>query len=275
MRSHIDFEAEASGAKTKPSGAKTNAFLWTATPRVRRAIQASEEKNVVLAKRYRVNRKTIAKWKAHEFTSDEQMGPKNPHSSLLSPEDEAIILAYRWRTRMALNDCHLRLGHLMPKLSRSTLHRCLKRYGLSRIGPIARCPPLTAAALRGPFTFEIAVHEVTFRDPDDGIGVGYSVFLAAEEITKEVHSEVRSPTPENAAAFLERLVDRFPQRIIGVTTDNHPAFTDGMGTWDESIAAVSYHPFAIACRSRAIAHALSIPGYRKPPKIGSRGVEIR
>jgi hypothetical protein len=42
----------------------------TTTPSVRRAIQASEEKNTVLAERYDVNRKTIAKWK-REFTSDE------------------------------------------------------------------------------------------------------------------------------------------------------------------------------------------------------------
>ena len=43
-----------------------------------------------------------------------------------------IILAYRWRTRLPLNDCHDRLRRLMPKLSRSALYRCLKRRGLSR-----------------------------------------------------------------------------------------------------------------------------------------------
>ena len=62
------------------------------------------------------------------------MGPKNPRSSLLTLDDEAIILAYRWRTRLALDDAHFRLKRLMPKLSRSTLYRCLKRRGLSRIG---------------------------------------------------------------------------------------------------------------------------------------------
>ena len=60
----------------------------TTTPRVRRAIQASEETNIVLAKRHGVNRKTIAKWKAREFISDERMGPKNPRSSLLTQNEE-------------------------------------------------------------------------------------------------------------------------------------------------------------------------------------------
>ena len=88
-------------------------------------------------------------------TSDERMGPKNPRSTLLTLEDEAIILASRWRTRLALDDVHLRLKRLMPNLSRSTLYRCLKRRGLSRIGPTKTCPPLTTAALRGPYIFEI------------------------------------------------------------------------------------------------------------------------
>ena len=59
---------------------------------------------------------------------------RNPQSSLLTLHEEVIILAYRWRTRLALDDAHFRLKRLMPKLSRSTLYRCLKRRGLSRIG---------------------------------------------------------------------------------------------------------------------------------------------
>ena len=261
--------------KPRPATRTRTHSCATTTPRVRRAIQESEEKNIVLAKRYHANRKTIAKWKAREFTSDERMGPKNPRPTLLSQEDDAIILAYRWRTRLALNDCHLRLRRLMPKLSRSTLHRCLKRHGLGRIGPTATCPLLTTAALGGPFIFEIAVHEVTFRDPDDGIGVCRSVFLAVEEITRDVYGEVANPTPENAAAFLARLVDQSPQKVVAVTTDIDPTFTDWRASFNENMAAVGPHPFAVACRDRGIVHARSPQPPRKPPKIASRGVEIR
>ena len=248
----------------------------TTTLGVRRAIQESEEKDIALAKRYGVNRKTIAKWKARDFTSDERMGPRTPRSSLLSPKDEAIILAYRWRTRLALDDAHFRLRRLMPKLTRPTLYRCLKRHGLSRIGATATCPPLTTAALRGPYIFEIAIHEVVvFRDPDDGIGLLYSVFLAVEEITKDVFAEVAEPTPEKAAAFLGRLVDQSSQKVIAVTTDIRPAFTDWRAGFNEDMAAVGPHPFAVACRTRGIAHHRSIPRGMKVPKIRSRDVEIR
>jgi hypothetical protein len=247
----------------------------TTTPTVRRAIQASEETNIALAKRYRVNRKTIAKWKAREFISDERMGPKNPRSSLLTLDDEAIILAYRWRTRLALDDAHFRLKRLMPKLSRSMLYRCLKRRGISRIGSTKTCPPLTTAALRGPYLFEISVSEVAFRDPDDSMGVLYSVFLAVEEITKDVYAEVSAATPEKAAAFLVNLVAQSPEKIIAVSTEMHSAFTDWRAGFDEDMASVGPHPFAVACRTLGIVHARSIPPHTKPPKIRPRGVEIR
>jgi hypothetical protein len=244
---------------------------------VRRAIQESEEKNIVLAKRYRVDRKTIAKWKARDFVSDERMGPKNPRSSLLSQEDEAIILAYRWRTRLALNDAYSRLRRLMPKLTRSTLHRCLKRHGLSRIGSTASCPALTPAAMNGPYIFEITAHEVTLLDSDDDIGVLYPVLLAVEEITKDVYAEVSQPTPEKAAAFLGRLVKQFPQKIHAVTTDIDPAFTDCRSSFDEDedMAAVSPHPFAVACRTHRMVNDRSLRPHKKPPKTASRDVEIR
>jgi hypothetical protein len=52
-------------------------------PIVRRAIQESEEKNIILAKRYGVNRKTIAEWKARDVTPDERMGPNNRRDIVL------------------------------------------------------------------------------------------------------------------------------------------------------------------------------------------------
>ncbi len=264
------------GASRKPRRAARSRThpCATTTPRVRRAIQESEEKDVVLAKRFGVNRKTIAKWRAREVTSDERMGPRVRRSSLIS-EDELIILAYRWRSRLALNECHLRLRRLMPKLTRSTLHRCLKRHGLGRIGPTATCPPLTAAAVKGPYIFEITVHDVIFRDHDDDIGVLHQVFLAVKEVTKGVYAEVAEATPEKAAAFLGRFVNQSPQSVFAVTTNVCPTFTDWRAGFNEDMAAVGPHPFAVACRGRGIGHHRSIPRRMKLSKIRSRGVEIR
>ena len=225
------------------------------------------------AKRHGVNRKTIAKWKARDFTTDERMGPKDPRAGLLTLENEAVFFAYRWRTRLALNNAHLRLRALMPKLSRSALYRCLKRRGLSRIGPTAACPPLTTAAVRGPYIFEITAHEVVFHDPV--LGLIFTVLLAVEEITKHVYAEIAGATPEKAAAFLVRLVEQFPQKIVAVTTDIDPAFADWRAGFNEDMAAFGPHPFAVACRVRGIVHIRSTSTCTKPPKIGSPDVEIR
>ena len=120
-----------------------------------------------------------------------------------------------------------------------------------------------------------ATHEVAFRDPDDSIGVLYSVFLAVEEVTKHVYAEVVVVTPENAAAFLVNLVAQFPEKIIAVASDMQPAFTDWRAGFNEDMASVGPHPFAVACRAHGIVHIRSTPPHAKPQKIRPRGVEIR
>jgi len=75
------------------------------TEAVRRAIQSSQESLRALAKRYGVNQKTVAKWKKQSSVRDERTGPKDPHSTVLSLEDEAIIVAFRKHTLLPLDDC--------------------------------------------------------------------------------------------------------------------------------------------------------------------------
>jgi len=77
----------------------------TTTQTVRRAIQNSQESLRTLAKRYRINQKTVAKWKKRTSVDDLTTGPKNPRSSVLSPEDEAAIVAFQKRTLLPLDDC--------------------------------------------------------------------------------------------------------------------------------------------------------------------------
>ena len=246
------------------------------TPEVRRAIQASEEKNTVLAKRYGVNRKTIAIWKARESTSDERMGPKNPGSRVLTRDEQAIILDYRWRTRLPLNVCHDRLRRLMPKLSRYSLYRCLNHWGLSRIRATEPAPFLTSAALRGPYCFEITADKIVF--PNEALSVVVRVLLAVEEVTKFVYAEAIEGTPENAAAFLARLVAKFPQRINVVRTDVTQMFTDWPGMYGEDMAPISPHPFAVVCRANGIFHTRTAPWSPGPPPMPRRrptDVEIR
>ncbi len=61
------------------------------------------------------------------------MGSKEPRSSVLSLEDEAVIVAFRRHTLLPLDDCLYVLQPSLPHLTRSSLHRCLQRHGISRL----------------------------------------------------------------------------------------------------------------------------------------------
>jgi len=46
---------------------------------------------------------------------------------------QAIIVAFRQHTLLALDDCLCALQPTIPQLTRSSLHRCLQRHGISRL----------------------------------------------------------------------------------------------------------------------------------------------
>ncbi len=84
---------------------------------VRRAIQRSEESLRALAKPYGVNQKTIIKWRKRTSTADLPMGSKDPRSSSLTIEEEAVVVAFRRHTLLPLDDClyalQATIAHLM------------------------------------------------------------------------------------------------------------------------------------------------------------------
>jgi hypothetical protein len=77
----------------------------TTTEALRRATQHSQESLRSLAGRYSINQKTVAKWKRRSSVADLPTGPREPRSTVLSMEDEAIIVAFRRHTLQPLDDC--------------------------------------------------------------------------------------------------------------------------------------------------------------------------
>src|ERR1700733_10898861 len=105
----------------------------TTTEAVRRAIQHSQASLRALTKRYRINQKTVAKWKGRTSVADLPTGPKKPKSTILTPEEEAVVVAFRRHTLLPLDDCLYALQPTIAHLTRSSLHRCLQRHGISRL----------------------------------------------------------------------------------------------------------------------------------------------
>ena len=102
----------------------------TTTEAVRRAIRHSQESLRAIAKRYGINQKTVAKWKKRTSVRDVPTGPKNPTSTVLTIEEEAVLVAFRRHTLLPLDDCLYALQPTIPHLTRSSLHRSLQRHGI-------------------------------------------------------------------------------------------------------------------------------------------------
>ena len=102
------------------------------TPRVRAELKAAQAPARVLATQYGLNVKTVLKWRNRVEITDAPMGPK-PKSTVLTPVEEAVIVEFRRRTLLPLDDVLGCLRDTIPNLSRSALHRCLQRHGISRL----------------------------------------------------------------------------------------------------------------------------------------------
>lgn len=103
---------------------------------LRRPTQLREESVRALVKRYGVSPTTVRKWHKRTSTADPQMGPREPRSTVLTVEKEAIIVAFRRHTLLPFDDCLYGLPPTIPHLTCSWLHRCLERHGFSQLPEI-------------------------------------------------------------------------------------------------------------------------------------------
>ena len=108
----------------------------TTTHVVRAAIQRSQASLAALSRDLGINPKTVAKWRKRATVEDLKTGPKAPHSTTLSEAEEAAVVAFRRHTLLPLDDCLYALQPSIPRLTRSALHRCLQRHGISRLPDI-------------------------------------------------------------------------------------------------------------------------------------------
>lgn len=194
----------------------------TTTEAIRRAIQNSQESLRALSKRYGINHKTVAKWKKRTSVADRPTGPKKPKSTVLLPEEEAVIVAFRKHTLLPLDDCLYALQPTIPNLTRSSLHRCLQRHDISRLPEIEGDKPPKKKFKSYPIGyFHIDIAEVQTAE-----GKLY-LFVAIDRTSKFAYVELYSKAGKMAAAqFLRNLVEAVPYKIHTVLTDNGIQFTN-------------------------------------------------
>jgi transposase InsO family protein len=235
----------------------------TTTEAIRRAIQHSQESLRGLARRYGINPKTVAKWKKRTSVVDQATGPKDARSTVLSIEDEAIVIAFRKHTLLPLDDCLYALQATIPHLTRSSLHRCLQRHGISRL------PEVEDKAIRRRFrTYPIGYFHIDIAEVRTAEGRLY-LFVAIDRTSKFAFTELHAKaTTRVAADFLRALIQAVPYKVHTVLTDNGIHFTDPTGaSWTpvEIKALIDRkqpfraHAFELACARSDIDHRLTKP----------------
>src|ERR1044071_7500040 len=218
------------------------------TAAVRRAIQHSQESLRSLAKRHGINPKPVAKWKKRPSVQDERPGPKQPHSTVLSLEEEAIVVALRRHTLLPLDDCLYALQATIPHLTRSSLHRCLQRHGISRLPDVEGATPSKRKFKRYPIGyFHIDIAEVQTAEGR------FYLFVAIDRTSKFAFTQLHAKaTTRIAAEFLQALLKAVPYKVHTVLTDNGTHFTDPRGaTWSPTEIR-----HMIECQQPFRAHAL-------------------
>jgi transposase-like protein len=217
----------------------------TTTEAIRRAIQNSQESLIGLAKRYGINPKTVAKWRKRNSVADLLTGPKDPKSTVLSIEEEAIVVAFRKHTLLPLDDCLYTLQPTIPHLTRSSLHRCLQRHGISRLPDVEGDKPDKKKFKIYPIGyFHIDIAEVQTAEGK------LFLFVAIDRTSKFAFVQLhKRATKMIASAFLSDLIKALPYAIHTILTDNGIQFTNR-----KQDHFASAHIFGRTCRENDIEH---------------------
>lgn len=204
---------------------------------IRREIRESPESLKALARRYGINPKTVAKWKKRHSAEDLRAGPKLVGHRKLSAQDEQIIVTFRERTQLPLDDCLYALQAPIPQLTRSTLHRCLKRHGISRqAGDGAPSDGGANVAVGFLYVDKTEIHSA------DG---AHHLFSAVDEASKFAFLWLTDATgPADAVKFLDVLARQVPFRICRVLTLRSDPMPSHVGPLE----------FDRLCRERGIEH---------------------
>jgi hypothetical protein len=198
--------------------------VFTAQPARRRVFEPSSKRRkkapAPWPPRYGLNAKTAAKWCQRCSTADRPMGPSKPKSTVLTEIEEAIVVEFRRRTLLPLDDVLGCLRQTIPTLSRSALHRCLQRHGYVHIDSCElRCA-------------EGKVH----------------MFLAIDRVSKFTYVELHpAATMLAGAAFLHSVIAAFPYKLHTILTDNGTPFADQPRYRSGPTARYRLHAFDRIC----------------------------
>jgi len=143
------------------------------------------------------------------------MGPAEPHSTVLTLEQEAMIVTFRRHTLLPLDDCLYALQPSIPGLTRSSLHRCLQRHGISRLPDLEGDKP----AKKRFKAYPIGFFHMDIAEVRTGEGKLY-LFVAIDRTSKFTVARLcDEATRRTACQFLEEVLIIVPCKLHTILTD--------------------------------------------------------
>ncbi len=145
----------------------------------------------------------------------------------------------------------------IPRLTRSSLHRCLQRHGISRLPQVGGDKPDKRKFKAYPIGYShIDIAEVRTAEGK------LHLFVAIDRTSKFAFAELhpRATTPV-AVGFLTALIAAVPYKVHTVLTDNGIQFADLPRNRSKPTALWRGHPFDRACRQQGIEHRLTKPNH--------------
>lgn len=230
------------------------------TPKTRALIQSSALSIAKLADLHGVSQTTVRRWKGRSDVNDRSHRRHNLGQST-TPTEEALIAELRREVGLSLDDI-LEVMHrcVNSELSRSAIHRCLRRLGLAtRAKRTSDAKPSRGRFPDAPCGFiHIDLKHLTRLQ-----GRPAYVFVAIDRATRFVHVEIVDRRDGKVIArCLKRFLAAFPHRVEVILTDNGAEFTDRFAV-DKKHKPPGKpsgdHPFDRVCKASKIEHRLARP----------------
>ena len=199
----------------------------TTTPKVRAAIQSSDDAGTVLAERFGVTPQTIYKWRKRDSVEDRSHTPHRLQTTL-TPAQEAVAVVLRRTLLVSLDDLLAVVREFLnPNASRSGLDRCLRRHRVGNLRDLkAKAPKPKHSAFKAYEPGYLHIDVKYLPQMADESRRRY-LFVAIDRATRWVFVRVfTAKTAANARRFLCDLERACPMRIRTVLTDNGKEFTD-------------------------------------------------
>ncbi len=220
----------------------------TTTEAVRRAIQNSQESLRALANRYGINQKTVRKWRNRSSATDLPTGPKKPRSTVLSVEEEAVVVippAYIAAARR-LSVC--------PAGDHPASHALLA----ASLPATPRDQPVAGKKFKA---YPIGFFHIDIAEVRTEEGKLY-LFVAIDRTSKFAFARLEdAATVHSASTFLNALIQAVPYKIRTVLTDNGVQFCDQPSRRNGPTARLRMHMFDKTCREHEIEHRLTKPNH--------------